>query len=125
MIGFGKLFGLQDIYEGDEVRIQGGAEQDGSNSSVEVTEKNWQDQLDGMSDKWRKGVKKTVHFGGARRIPKEDEDGEELEEKAVATLSLSVQVPAGDVKTLVENGWRAVINVTVIGEAKTCSGDVF
>ena len=53
LIGFGKLFGLQDIYEGDEVRIQGGAEQAGSNSSVEVTEKNWQDQVDGVSDKWR------------------------------------------------------------------------
>ena len=26
LIGFGKLFGLQDIYEWDEVRIQGGAE---------------------------------------------------------------------------------------------------
>ena len=24
LIGFGKLFGLQDIYEGDEVRMQGG-----------------------------------------------------------------------------------------------------
>ena len=24
LIGFGKLFGLQDIYEGDEVRVRGG-----------------------------------------------------------------------------------------------------
>ena len=67
---------------------------------MEVTEKNWQDQVNGVSDKWRKGVRKTVHFGGSRRIQKEDKDEEELEEKAVATLSLSVQVPAGDVKTL-------------------------
>ena len=43
---------------------------------------------------------------GARRIPKEDNEGEELEEKAVATLSLSVQVPAGDGKTMGEKGWR-------------------
>ena len=41
-----------------------------------------------------------MHVGGARRIPKENNDVEELEEKAVATLSLSVQVPAGDVKTM-------------------------
>ena len=27
LIGFGKLFGLQDIYEGDEERVRGGAEQ--------------------------------------------------------------------------------------------------
>ena len=26
LIGFGKSFGLQDIYKGDEARIQGGAE---------------------------------------------------------------------------------------------------
>ena len=39
LIGFGKLFGLQDIYEWDEVRIQGGADQARSSSSVEVTEK--------------------------------------------------------------------------------------
>ena len=64
MIGFGKLFGLQDIYEGDEVRIQWGAEQAGSSSSVEVTEKKWQDHVDGVSDKWRNRVKKAVHFGG-------------------------------------------------------------
>ena len=41
-----------------------------------------------------------------RRIPEENKDGEELEEKAVATLSLSVQVPAGDGKTMGEKGWR-------------------
>ena len=43
--------------------------------------------------------------GGVRRIPKENKDGEELEEKAVATLSLSVQVQAGDGKTMGEK-WR-------------------
>ena len=69
------------------MRIQGVAEQAGSSSSAEVTEKKWQDQVDGVSDKWRKGVKKTVHFCGVRRIPKENEDGEELEEKAVAVLN--------------------------------------
>ena len=57
LIGFGKLSGLQDIYEGDEVRIQGGVDQAGSSSSVEVTEKNWQDQVDGVSDKWKDDVR--------------------------------------------------------------------
>ena len=37
---------------------------------------------------------------------KENKDEEELEEKAVATLSLSVQVPAGDGKTIGEKGLR-------------------
>ena len=36
-IRFGELFGQKDIYEWDEVRIQGGADQAWSNSSVEVT----------------------------------------------------------------------------------------
>ena len=62
LVGFGNLFGLQDIYEGDEVRIQGGADQVGSSSSVEVTEKDWQDQVDGVSSKWKDGVRKTVRF---------------------------------------------------------------
>ena len=104
LIGFGNLFGLQDIFEGDEVRIQGGADQVWSSSSVEVTEKNWQDQVDGVSNKWKEVVRKTVRFGEARRIHEERKDEENLEEKAVATLSLSVQVPAGDVRTLRENG---------------------
>ena len=39
-------------------------------------------------------------WGGVRRIPKENKDGDELEEKAVATLSLSVQVPAGNGKAM-------------------------
>ena len=51
LIGFGRLFELQDIYYGDEVRIRWGTDQAGSSSSVEVTEKNWQDQVDGVSDK--------------------------------------------------------------------------
>ena len=73
---------------------------------MEVTDTNWQDQVDGVSDKWKDGVRKTVRFGGARRIHEEMKDEENLEEKAVATLSLSVQVPAGEVGTLGENGWR-------------------
>ena len=54
MIGFGKLFGLQDIYEGDEVRVRGGAEQTESSSSTNETESKWQDQVDGLSNKRRK-----------------------------------------------------------------------
>ena len=71
LIGFGKLFGLQDIYESDEVRVQGGVEQTGSSSSTSAAEKKWQDQVDGLSDKWGKVVKKTVHFWEVRRTPKE------------------------------------------------------
>ena len=71
MIGFSNLFGLQDIDEGDEVRIQWGGDQAENSGSVEVTVKDWQDQVDGVSDKWRTGVRKTVRFGGARRIPEE------------------------------------------------------
>ena len=67
--------GLQDIYEGDEVRIQWGAEQAGNSSSTSVAEKEWQDQVDGLNDKWRNGVRKTVHFGEARRIPEGNEEG--------------------------------------------------
>ena len=63
LIGFGDFFGLQYIYERDEVRIQWVEEQAESSGSVEVTEKNWQDQVDGVSDTWRTGVKKTVRFG--------------------------------------------------------------
>ena len=92
---------------------------------MEVTEKNWQDQVDGVSDKWRKVVKKTVRFGGVRRIPKEDKDEEELEEKAVATLSLSVHVPAGDVKTLGENGWREQSSMSQLLEKLRRAAEVF
>ena len=51
LIGLGNLVGLQDIYEGEEVRIQWRGEQAYSSGSVEVTEMNWQDQVDGVSDK--------------------------------------------------------------------------
>ena len=44
-----------------------GAKQAGNSSSAETTEKEWQYQVDGVSDKWRKVVKKTVHFGEVRR----------------------------------------------------------
>ena len=46
------MFGLQDIYECDEVRIQGGDQAECS-GSVEVTVKDWHDQVDEVSDKWR------------------------------------------------------------------------
>ena len=46
---------------------------------------NWEDQVDGMSDKWRTEVKKTVRFGGARRIP-EDKCVENKVDEAMATL---------------------------------------
>ena len=105
MIGFGKLFGLQDIYEGDEERVRGGAEQAESSSSINETEKKWQDQVDGLSTKRRKEVKKAVHFGGVSRIPGESEEVEESAEKTVTTLSLSVQMPTASGKTG-ENGWR-------------------
>ena len=59
-----------------------------------------------VSDKWKSMVRKAVHFRGARRIPEGHKDEANLEENAVATLSLSVQVPAGDAKTLGENEWR-------------------
>ena len=77
MFGFGKLFGLQDIYEGDEERVRGGAEQAESSSSTNETERKWQDQVDGLSAKRRKVVKKAVHFGGVRRMPEESEEVEE------------------------------------------------
>ena len=89
MISFGNLFGLQDVYEDDnDVRIQGGSRAE-SSGSVEVTIKNWQDQENGVSDKPRIRIKKSVHFGGARKIP-EEKCAENKEYKAVAMLSLSV-----------------------------------
>ena len=104
MIGFGKLFGLQDIYEGDEERVRVGAEQAWSSSSINETERKWQDQVDGLSAKRRNGVKKAVHFGGVRRIPEKSEEVEESEEKTVTTLSLSVQVPTAGGKKMGEKG---------------------
>ena len=70
LIGFGKLFGLQDIYEGDEERVRGGAEQDESGISPNETERKWQDQVDGLSAKRKKGVKKAVHFWGRVVYPR-------------------------------------------------------
>ena len=87
------------------MRTQGGAEQAGNSGSADTTEKKWQYQVDGVSDKWRKGVKKTVHFGEASHTPNENKDEEGVGEKAVATLSLSVQLPVGD-GTTEEKGWR-------------------
>ena len=82
--------------------------------------------MDWVSDKWRKGVKKTVHFGGGvRRIPKENNDVEELEEKAVATLSLSVQLPAGDGKTMGEKGWREQSSMSQLLEKLRRAAEVF
>ena len=89
------------------MRTQGVAEQAGNSSSAETTEKEWQYQVDGVSDKWRKGVRNAVHFlGGVRRIPEKHEEVEELEEKTATTLSLSVQVPTAGGKTMGEKGWR-------------------
>ena len=45
-----------------------GVEQAGSSRSTNETERKWQDQVDVLSDKRRKAVKKTVHFGLVRRI---------------------------------------------------------
>ena len=61
----------------------------------------------------------------ARRIPKENKDEEKLEEKAVATLLLSVQVPAGDVKTLGENGWREQSSMAQLLEKLRRAAEVF
>ena len=60
-----------------------------------------------------------------RRIPKENKDGEELEEKAVATLSLSVQVPAGDGKTMGEKGWREQSSMSQLLEKLRRAAEVF
>ena len=39
LIGFGKLFGLQDIYEGDEELVRGGAGQDENGGSTNERER--------------------------------------------------------------------------------------
>ena len=82
------------------------AEPDESGDSTNEMEKNWQDQVDGLSAKWKKGVKKAVHFGEASRIPEECDEAEEAEEKTVTTLSLSVQVPTVGGRKMGENGGR-------------------
>ena len=81
--------------------------------------------MDGVSDKWRKVVKKTVHFVVVRRIPKENKDGEELEEKAVATLSLSVQFPAGGGKTMGEKGLKEQSFMSQLLEKLSRAAEVF
>ena len=50
------MCGKKSVYEGWE--------QAWSSSSTNETERKWQDQVDGLSAKRRKGVKKAVHFGG-------------------------------------------------------------
>ena len=70
-------------------------------------------------------MKKTVHFGGVRRIPNEDTEGEELEEKAVETLSLSVQLPTGDGKRLGEKGWREQSSMSQLLEKLRRAAEVF
>ena len=70
-------------------------------------------------------MRKTVRFGGARRITKEKKDGEELEEKAVATLSLSVQVPAGYGKTIGEKGWREQSSLSQLWEKLRRAAELF
>ena len=72
---------------------KGEVEQAGSSSSTNETERKWQDKVDGVNDKRRKVVKRIVHFGEPSCPPKEKKDEEEVGEKAVATLSLSVQLP--------------------------------
>ena len=97
LIGFGKLFGLQDIYEWDEECVRGGgAEQAGSSSSTNEKERKWQDHVDGLSAKRKKWTKKAVHFGEASGVLEAGDEMDKPGEKAVATLSLSVQLPTGD-----------------------------
>ena len=83
---------MKSVYEGV-------AEQAGSSSSTNETEREWQDQVDGVSSKWRKGMKKAVHFGGASHISEGCDEVDEAEEQTVTTLSLSVQVPTVE-------GWK-------------------
>ena len=105
-MGWESCLGYKTSIKETKYANKGGGDQAGCSSSVEVTEKDWQDQVDGVSDKWKNGVTQTVPFVGARLIPEERKDVENQEEKAVATLSLSVHVPAGNVRMLGENSWR-------------------
>ena len=81
--------------------------------------------MDRVSDKWRNGVKKTVHFVEVSRPPKENKDEEGVGEKAVATLSLSVQLPAGDGKTMGEKGWREQSSMSQLLEKLRRAAEVF
>ena len=77
MIGFGKLFGLQDIYEGDEELVRGGPERDESGGSTHEMERKWRDKVDGLSGKLKKVAKNAVHFVWASRISEECDEAEE------------------------------------------------
>ena len=66
-----------------------------------------------------------MRFGGARRIHEERKAEQNLEEKAVATLSLSVQVPAGEVRTLGENGLREQSSMSQLLEKLRRAAEVF
>ena len=81
--------------------------------------------MDGVNAQGNNGVKKTVHFGGARGAPEAKKDVESKEEKAVATLSLSVQVPAGDVGVLGENCWRGQSSMSQRLEKLRRAAEVF
>ena len=70
-------------------------------------------------------MKKTVHFVEVSRPPKENKDEEGVGEKAVATLSLSVHVPAGDVKTMGEKGWREQSSMSQLLEKLRRAAEVF
>ena len=48
---------------GTKYAYEGVAEQAGSSSSVEVTVNYWQEQVDGVRDKWRTRVKRKVRLG--------------------------------------------------------------
>ena len=77
-----------------------------------------------MSDKWRTGVKKTVRFWGARRVP-EEKDGEDKVGEALATLSLSEQIPAGDVVAMRGDSWREQSSMSRLLEKLRRAAEVF
>ena len=91
-----------------------GADQVGSSSSVEVTEKNWQDQVDGVSDKWKDGDRKTVRFGGARRIHEERKDEEDLEENAVDAVTVGTGASRRGRDVGRERLERTILHVTAV-----------
>ena len=61
----------------------------------------------------------------AQCIPEGEEEGEILEEKAVVTLSLSVQAPEGDGKTMGEKGWREQSSMSQLLEKLRRAAEVF
>ena len=66
-----------------------------------------------------------MRFGGARGLPEEKKDVGNNEEIAVATLSLTVQVPAGDVGVLGEDGWRGQSSMSQLLENLRRAAEVF